>query len=162
VDLETRLAAANACLSSFAKESRIERRRGGFYVIWTHYWLPVEQRKTFEKRWCTRPGQDFYPPWSNKWPHGGTATTALSQLIRWCRGQPVLPISTWRWWASDKCKLLTSEAVERLLADGYPEHALCVLCQEQIDGGPDWWNLDGVSGPCCGWTSGCRQQPPSA
>ena len=26
----------------------------------------------------------------------------------------------------------------------------------------DWWHLEGVSGPCCHWTNGCRQEPPEA
>jgi activating signal cointegrator 1 len=146
-----RIDGANRVLASFAVETRIERRRGGWYVVWTR-----NDRPTIARRWSTR-GQGFYPPWSQLWGHGGTACTALSQLIRWLRGQPVLPISTWRYWASDRVQLLPLAAVEDLQSAGYPEHASCVLCGHKSTGSFDWWSLDGVSGPCCHWTSGCRQ-----
>ena len=61
------------------------------------------------------------------------------------------------YWASDKVQLLPNSAVETLRAGGYPPHATCVLCDEQIVGDLDWWHLDKVSGPCCGMRSGCRQ-----
>lgn len=152
IPFEQKLEAANKVLQTFARESRIERRKGGFYVVWPKYRGDGEN----VKRWICR-GQDFYPMWSNKWPHGGTACTALSQLIRWLRGQATLPIVSWRYWASDTCKLLPREAATVLLDNGYPEHAWCVLCDRQLTIGFDWWNLNGVSGPCCGMRNGCRQ-----
>lgn len=145
---EEKLAVANRVLSTFSICS-IQRLRGGFYVTWTML------GKTTGKRWVTR-GQDFYPMW--RFPQGGTCCTAVSQLIRWLRGQPVLPIASWRYWASEKCKLVPPEQIDVLLEAGYPERAECVLCQQLIEGSHDWWSLDGVSGPCCCWTKGCRQQ----
>lgn len=147
-----RLELANQVLSSFVK-ARIEQRPGfpHFVVCWTSF------GKEVRKRWMTR-GQDFYPVWKHDYPGGGTSSTALSQLIRWLQGKPVLPIESWRYWASETCKLLPRSAVETLLAGGYPEFADCVLCHQRIEGGLDWWSLKGVSGPCCGRTSGCRQQ----
>lgn len=71
----------------------------------------------------------------------------------------MLPISSWRYWASETCQLLPLEAVDGLLAGGYPEFATCVLCGKSPIGRLDWWNLKGVSGPCCAWTTGCRQKP---
>jgi hypothetical protein len=71
----------------------------------------------------------------------------------------VLPLATWRYWAGERVKLLPIEAVETLAAGGYPVDVPCVLCGEIIRGGLDWWSLDKVSGPCCAWTSGCRQKP---
>jgi hypothetical protein len=143
---------ANSVLSSFF-DGRIEKRRGGTYVCWhSHY------HGEMTKRWMCR-GQDFYPVWHRKYPGGGTSTTALSQLVRWVQSKPVLPISTWRMWASEKCQLLPMPAVDELIDGGYPVHVNCVLCHNQIEGGLDWWSLDKVSGPCCGWTSGCRQKP---
>lgn len=146
----TRLAAANLVLGSFS-DSRIERRRGGWYVMW------AGRRGKIAKRWCCS-GQDFYPVWARKWAHGGTACTALSQLIRWLRGQPVLPLASWRFWTSDQMKLLPMSAVTELQAAGYPTVARCVLCKRELTRGLDWWHLDGVSGPCCSMWSGCRQQ----
>jgi len=147
----TPIEVANLVLQTFFRGS-IEKRKGGVYVSWMSY-----GNKRVEKRWQCR-GQDFYPVWHHSYPGGGTSSTALSQLIRWIQCKPVLPISTWRMWASERCKLLPPSAVELLLQGGYPEAAYCVLCHRLIEGSLDWWSLDGVSGPCCGWTSGCRQR----
>ncbi|KKK49231.1 hypothetical protein LCGC14_2839420 [marine sediment metagenome] len=151
-----RLEAANRVLATFTT-SRIEKRPGGWYVVWSYKAWGKHKPEEVAKRWqCT--GQDFYPVWNRKWPGGGTASTALSQLIRWLRGQPVLPISSWWYWVGKHCQLLPALAVQQLQDAGYPEHAHCVLCGKQINGSLDWWHLDGISGPCCGWTSGCRQE----
>lgn len=153
IDRINTITAANHALMSFIPRAQIEHRTGGIYVVWN------AGDKTFSRRWQCR-GQDFYPVWHRHryWGPGGTATTALSQLVRWCQGKPVLPIASWRHWASETCRLLPVDAVKDLLAAGYPEHADCVLCGETITRGLDWWSLDGVSGPCCSWRSGCRQQ----
>lgn len=147
----TPLEVANLVLQTFF-QGTIERRKGGVFVSWIGH-----SGKRIEKRWQCR-GQDFYPVWYRHYPGGGTSSTALSQLVRWIQRKPVLPISTWQMWASERCKLLPKDAVDLLLAGGYPQHVDCVLCQQQIEGSLDWWSLDGVTGPCCGWTSGCRQK----
>jgi len=148
---KTKLETANAVLSSFSI-SQIERRDGGWYVVWE------SRGATVSRRWAVRGGQDFYATWSHRWPGGGTAMTALSQLVRWLRGQPVLPIATWRYWSTDKIKLLPESAVGVLRDGGYPDVATCVLCGESIQRGFDWWSLDGVSGPCCSLRNGCKQK----
>ncbi len=148
---EERIDAANRALQTFAPGTRIERRPGGWYVCWTGW-----KGKAFAKRWATR-GQDFYPVWHDHWGHGGTASMALSQLVRWAQEKPVLPIGSWRYWASERIQLTNSETLEILRSAGYPEEARCVLCGEVIAGGMDWWHLDGVTGPCCGMRSGCKQ-----
>lgn len=146
----TRLEVANRALSTFSC-SRIERRRGGWYVCWP------SRKGEVSRRWSCRHGQSFYPPWSRKFPGGGTACTALSQLIRWQKDEPVLPLETWRYWATETVKLLPQAAVDDLGAGGYPEKVTCVLCGMPPKG-LDWWCLDGVSGPCCSMWSGCRQR----
>lgn len=149
-----RLEAVNAVLAMFSTSQLTWRR--GFYVSW-----PTSDGGEVAWRWHCRGGQDFYPTWHNRWPGGGTASTAMSQLIRWLRDEPVLPISTWEYWTGPKVALGRDNGPEivRLLREaGYPEHACCVLCGNRIEGGLDWWNLKGVSGPCCGWTTGCRQR----
>lgn len=154
---EVRLTAANRVLQSFESRSEIafKRNAGGRRILvirWTLW-----HGKKYERQWMTR-GQDFYPVWKQRWPGGGTACTALSQLVRWVQGKTVLPISTWRYWATDGIKLLKDEShVDILLAAGYPEHVDCVLCGHRIEGGLDWWSVKDVTGPCCGWRSGCRQ-----
>jgi hypothetical protein len=153
-DLAARLKAANAMLECFAPGTTIKKYRGGWYVCWTDY-----RGREVEKRWITQ-GQDWYPMWHKKWAHGGTASMALSQLIRWLRGQPVVGIGSWRYWSSDTCMLLrhgdADGAIDRLCAAGYPTRAHCVLCGIELDG-HDWWHLDEVSGPCCHAHRGCRQ-----
>lgn len=156
-----RIPIANRVLDCFAPGTIISHSPGiGMSVSWEG------NNGMMHRRWQTR-GQDFYPTWSNKWGHGGTACTALSQLVRWVQGKPVLPLSTWRHWFGDKCLLARDrgdEGLKHLACGKYPDEAVCVLCKQPIVGGLDWWSLNGVSGPCCGWKNGCRQkltQPPA-
>jgi hypothetical protein len=151
-----RLEPANRVLACFAEETRLEIRNHRIWVVWQSY-----GGKTMERQWLITRGNSFYPPWHNKWGHGGTATTAMSQLIRWVQDKPVLPMSSWHHWTSERVLLGRDRGPEmiRLLTEGgYPQHVPCVLCGNQIVGGLDWWSLDGVSGPCCHWSSGCRQK----
>lgn len=149
----SKLDIANDVLKTFAKETRIEVVGSHITVAWDTYGSPAAR---LARRWMTR-GNDFYPVWHSKWPHGGTACTALSQLVRWLQDRPVLSIASWRYWASERCLLLPNGAVDRLQEAGYPEQSICVLCHKPTEG-LDWWHLNGVSGPCCCYTRGCRQQ----
>jgi hypothetical protein len=157
VDRGFRVPMANRVLDCFAEGTIVSYIEGrGVVVSWRSY----NGGEIIYRRWQTR-GQDFYPTWSNKWGHGGTACTALAQLVRWIQGKPVLPLSTWRYWFGDKCRLArdrADEGIKALIHGGYPDAAICVLCNQPISGGMDWWSLDNVSGPCCGWTTGCRQK----
>lgn len=148
---QRRIEVANKVLSTFNRSQFFHAPRG-WYVRWIRHDGALETR-----RWQCR-GQDFYPVWSHEFPGGGTAMTAISQLIRWCAGRPVLPIATWQYWASDTVKLLPNATVGKLIDGGYPVHVKCVLCHETIVGGLDWWHLGKVSGPCCGFRNGCRQK----
>lgn len=153
-----RLETANTVLRLFAPDTWITQGRG----VWVHWkrsngYQPSEMRR----KWMVRRGNDFYPVWHRYWGHGGTCTTALSQLVRFIQERPVLPISTWRMWTGENVRLGRDngpQIVQTLLDGEYPEHVPCVLCGETIVGHLDWWSLDKVSGPCCGWTSGCRQK----
>lgn len=155
--IDERIEICNRVLQCFAQETTLRLESTGHVIVcWTS-----SCGEQIERRWMTR-GQDFYPVWYKKWGHGGTASTALAQLVRWVRGMAVLPLATWRYWAGERCALLrhgdANEAIAALGAAGYPETAVCVLCRQTISGGMDWWSLDGVSGPCCSWTEGCRQK----
>jgi len=150
--LRARLEVANKVLAMFASDTRIESRQKGWAVTWTS-----EIGSRISKQWACR-GNDFYPVWNHKWARGGTASIALSQLVRWLRRLPVLPLASWRHWASDKCGLVDPKAVELLRAGGYPEQVNCVLCHQPITGPLDWWHLNDVSGPCCGRAPECRQK----
>lgn len=147
---------ANRVLDCFAEGTMILWIEGRGVVV---TWRQSNGEDVF-RRWQTR-GQDFYPTWHKQWGHGGTASTALAQLVRWVQGKPVLPLSTWRYWFGDKCRLARNradEGLQSLIHGGYPETAACVLCKHTISGSMDWWSLKGVTGPCCGWTTGCRQK----
>lgn len=156
VKTNPRVSIANAVLDCFASGTTIEIRRGGVYVLWTSWGKPVS------RRWQCRGGQSFYPVWHRKWAHGGTATTALAQLVRWIQEKPVLPLGTWRYWTGENVALGRARGIEavRLLQEGgYPDDVPCVLCGESLKGRSlDWWSLDGLSGPCCTGRDGCRQQ----
>lgn len=147
-----KVTAANEVLDDFARNTQLSQRGKSVYVTWDTWRPPF----TLTKRWQCR-GQDFYPVWHRQWGHGGTASTALSQLVRWILDKPVLPTSTWRYWASDACKLLSMSSVSILVDAGYPDVVRCVLCGRELLSGLDWWRLDKVSGPCCPYHSGCRQ-----
>lgn len=151
-----RIDAANEMLKCFAPGTTLRLESGYVLVEWEN------NRGKQSKRWMTRGGQDFYPVWHRHWAHGGSACTALSQLVRWVQGRPVLSINSWRYWGREECALLRhgdrEAALQAMLDAGYPAQATCVLCKQPINGSLDWWSLDGVSGPCCGWTSGCRQK----
>ncbi len=155
-----RLDPANAALAGFAKDTMIDVDGGRVFVRFSH------RGKSVRKQWMTR-GQDFYPVWHRSWAHGGTATTALAQLVRWIQGRPVLPMRSWQHWMSETV-LLGRERGPQILASlrnaGYPESAPCVLCGRDVASSSfDWWSLDGVSGPCCHYNdeAGCRQKAPA-
>lgn len=156
---QQRIETANRVLSLFAADTRLEIVGGHAVVCWKQCGKPIR------RRWMTR-GQDFYPVWHKLWGYGGTATTVLSQLVRWIKDKPVLPLTTWEWWGSRICYLFRDKAEEVIAAlreGGYPENAVCVLCERNIIGGMDWWSLKGVSGPCCfscSMNSGCQQELP--
>lgn len=154
-DQAKRLLIANNVLETFAADTWMALLDGYVWVHWRRHNGVTDQR-----RWQTR-GQDFYPVWSNRWGHGGTACTALSQLVRWIQGKPVLPLATWRMWTGERVALGRERgvhAVASLAAAGYPEIVKCVLCGGDLITSLDWWSLNKVSGPCCTSHNGCRQK----
>jgi hypothetical protein len=143
-------------LRSFAPDTQLRLAAGYVLVVWKVY------NKDIQRRWMTR-GQDFYPVWYRSWGRGGTASTALAQLVRWIQDKPVLPLTTWIYWGGDRGRLLrrgegAEAAIAALRAAGYPEVVNCVLCGTPLTAGFDWWSLRGVSGPCCTMHNGCRQK----
>lgn len=159
-DVAARITASNTALTTFAPTTRLTIAESGHVLVtWSSTYGTTRTR-----RWLTR-GNDWYPVWYRHWGHGGTAAAALAQLVRWIRGRPVLGLTTWQYWGSDTCQLLRQGggpdfAIQALRAAGYPEQSTCVLCGQTGHCG-DWWNLNGVSGPCCSWQSGCRQRSPT-
>jgi len=154
-DKDARILAANQVLSAFAGNTQIVTTYRGLCVTWAH-----ENDKRYLRPWETC-GKAFYPVWYKNWGYGIAAAAALALLIRWCEDEPVFPISIWRRWQGNKCGLFepSFSVVETLLAAGYPSTASCVLCGAELydDNDMEWWNQEGVSGPCCGWTRVFRQ-----
>lgn len=154
---DARLATANAACQLFIPETRLQARKGRVWCLWTDW-----RGKESAAPWATR-GNDFYPVWHRRWGHGGTCCTALSQLVRFVQGRPVLPLSTWGYWCSDEVALARHRGADhaavllRTLADGgYPEFATCVLCGKSPIGRFDWFNNGKVSGPGCWYTAECK------
>ena len=144
-----RMAACNLVLATFTKDTVMSIVSGRPAFSWS----TTHGRIT--KVWVTR-GSDFHPNWTPRPPWGGTQSTAISQLVRWYRDQPVLPMASWIYWASDTVSLCGPCTVETLISVGYPAVTPCVLCGNP-PGGLDWWDLDNVTGPCCSYSKGCRQ-----
>lgn len=94
---------------------------------------------------------------SHGFPGGGTAENATMALVRWLRGLPTVPRSTWRYWQSDSVNLgVTEGSLQALFEAGYPE-AVCCLCGRFLEGVDAWWYQDDVAGPCCTVYEGCKQ-----
>lgn len=152
-----RIEAVNAALATFtgrpgySQPVRIGKEKTGHIRV---EWGPPDRRRS--RRWITMRGNSHYPVWHRRAPWGGTQSTAISFLVRWVQNKPVYGLESWTYWASDSIKLCTAETVEVLRQAGYPERAKCVLCG--AEGCGDWWDLDGVTGPCCTWRSGCKQE----
>jgi hypothetical protein len=162
ISKQERMVTANLALAYFAPETTLALVRGAVQVRWRSV------SRDHRRRWQTSGRQDFYPTWSNSWPHGGTCCTALSQLVRWIQGNPVLPLASWRFWCGPTMKLACHDDNDRgadllavLMAGGYPKRVPCVLCKTLIDTNLDWWNQVGLSGPYCSHNAGCRQHTPS-
>jgi hypothetical protein len=145
----SRMLIANEVIAGFAYKPQISFvPRSGYCISWNN---------KRPKKWITRNGS-FYP--TTTVPFGGTTTAAITQLIRWVQNKPVLPIKTWRYWAT--VQLLPTSAVDYLEQNGYPQKAHCCLCGTELSR-YDWWHTKTLSkvveGCCCTFDDGCRQRP---
>lgn len=144
-----KLVAVNQCLEIFAPGTTVRKGRTGWMVEW------MSGGKIISRRWTTKGHGSHYPSWHYSWAHGGTCCQALCQLMRWLQGRSVFGIKTWEYWTGNSVYLgqdRGSEIIQILKTAGWPEDQVCVLCDREIDArtqGLDWWDLDGVSGPCC-------------
>lgn len=144
--MEERIACSNAALAIFAAGVSLEFKGRRCFVKWTAY-----GGEPTRKQWITS-GNDFYPTWHARRGYwGGTCSTAMSQLIRWCQGKPVLPLGCFRNMCGGGVKLAGErggELISLLAAGGYPEEVPCVKCGGELKG-LGWYNDGGVSGPGC-------------
>lgn len=156
VDLEAKISVANQVLEAFAPETSISRGKNGFYVSWKTW-----RDKQVKKRFSRQSGSCFYPVWHRDWGHGGTACVALTQLVRWLQGQPVLPLATWRYWCGDTVKLIKKQDPETILTllerNGYPSEAACIFCGQKPRRW-DWYLTGQLEGVGCYPGTGCKQR----
>lgn len=101
-----KLAACNEVLKLFAPESQIEQCGSVFRICWTRH-----------------DGMKFIEEWPNSsWPHGGRASDALGELLKWLQGQQVVGLDlSWERWVGHPCYLLHDSALEILKKAGYPQ-----------------------------------------
>lgn len=144
---ESRLRAANQALSLFTRSTRMEWRRGrGWVVIWNN-----SSGELVSRRWQRQRGS-HYVTWYRSWGHGGTCMEAMFQIVQWLNHLPVLPLGTWKYWTSKSVAIARErgqELVDVLEAAGWPTRVHCVVCAKEITTRLDWWDSDGLEGPCC-------------
>lgn len=117
----------------------------GFWFSW-----PDGRGGRTAKRWvASYRGSDF-PKWSHEKPAGGTWCRVVTQLMRWCRGRPVIPLRCWRYWCGPAVGV-KPEVLRLVAAAGWPEVVPCIACGRPI--GPDErfdeYGRGGVDGPGC-------------
>jgi len=138
-----RVAVANAALDTFIPGVRLYQDRE-LRMAWSRHDFPARLRS-----------QGDLPAFGYRHrPTGGTGMQALAQLIRYVRDLPRFPLATWEYWAGERVKLCTALTVELIGSSDYgdPTKTRCVLCGDsEFKRGLDWWSLDGITGPCCGF-----------
>ena len=121
----------------------LDVKRGRVYLSWTSH-----RGELRRYRWDAPEGS-HYPTWCNRFPHGGTITTAFNVLIRGLQSKPSVPLSWWRKRLNSPVLLAT------LAAADWPEEVPCVLCGKSIATCGDWWTIGEKgtrghkSGPSC-------------
>lgn len=149
IDAE-RLSQSQQILAAFAPHVRMWWNRG-FFFGWHVNGVVVQ------KRWKSMSKGSDYPTWYNERPFGGTAFQACTQLMRWARRKPVLPLRTWRYWCGDSVGM-NAEAARLAESFGWPESVPCIFCGKAITPQDrlDWFSFNGADGPGCYYTPECK------
>jgi hypothetical protein len=156
-----RLAVANTVLRTLGNFELSWQLRRGFCITWQNY-----KGETHSKRWACDRGS-FYPQVNTgQMGIGGTHTTAISQLVRYCQGRPCLPLNSWRYWGGKSVMLWRDlrdrdTALSALENSDYPKTPVCVFCGGDLAGQQwDWYSLrTGVEGCGC-WGRKCQDDQP--
>lgn len=84
---------------------------------------------------------------------GGTMNEVASQVVRWLRDMPRWPLPWWEYlWKRRLTSHWDREAILKLVSEnGVAGEDRCVVPGCGGSGTSDWWDLNGVSGPCCQW-----------
>lgn len=147
-----RIGTANKVLATLGKYSF--SWRNGLRIHWETW-----RGEQVTKRWSS--GRNFYPPFNL--PCGGTQTTAIAQLARYCQGRNSLPLNTWRYWGTLKLwkdDESRDKAIALLEGSDYPKKPVCVFCGNDLTGKQwDWYSWKGSEGVGCWAKVGDRPCP---
>lgn len=150
-----RLAVAQAAVAAIQSGVSLTWQ-SGFWFQWT------ARGKTVRRKWVAMSRGSDFPVWSDKAPWGGTCCHVFTQLMRWVRGEAVVPLRCWRYWVEIG---VSPQALELVAAAGWPEVVPCVFCGRLIQPAErfDDFNFEGHTGPGCnpyceGWKRACDER----
>ena len=146
-----RIEAANRVLILMKQGSRIERRRGGFWLVSPH-WTPGKPDRV--NKIVLSKTREFLGLDYGHHSMGMTRSIAVAQLVRWTRGERRHPAKCLRYNFGDA----VGDALD---ATDYPdpEKTGCVLCGKEPSPAGDWWSdhENDLFGPCC-YMEACRRR----
>lgn len=136
---QKRLEQANRVLKAIDTSYKIEKTGGGLF-------LSVHDNSERFKWVAAFHGSDF-PKGFNNMPFGSTRARAVTELIRWIKGDNVRPLDYWQ----ETVKVGFSPKVVDVAKEiGWPETVPCVNCGRQVGKGTGWDHYDNdVVGPGC-------------
>lgn len=151
-----RMDAANRALQAFpiGRKFSFEVKSGRVAICWVETWNKVSKRVC--KVWQHGSKGSHFPTFDV--PTGGTMTGCLSMLVRWIRGENVMPLRVFKWWDEPQYAMFRNDdgtssgakVMDILREAGYPETSKCMICGEEPKG-LDWWNDKKKAGPCCSY-----------
>lgn len=151
---EEKVEVVNSILKTFGHDFNLTKESGYFYLEWKNW-----KGQPVKKRWSG--DRSFYPPFYNKLGVGGTVTVAITNLVKFCQGQSVYPLSVWKYWAKIKLwsdQAIAADSIEKLKTIGYPQKPVCIFCQTTIDDTWDWYDSVTLKKTGCACKPSCREQ----
>lgn len=146
--MKTQLIAARLAVS----QQVIATIHPGVAMDWrSGFWFTWESRgKRVCRRWVASSAGSDFPKWYHHAPFGGTCCRAFTQLMRWCRDDPVIPLRCWRYWCSPTVNL-GAAALPLIESAGWPENVPCIGCGRAILPSErfDEYDRGNVCGPGC-------------
>lgn len=137
----------NRCVGLLIRGARFERDERG------RLWYANDEDK-YNKRvlWRLRSSDKCWPVGRKAIQiSGGIIVQTLVQLSLWLKGMPRYPLRCIRHWFSYQGKVVEGyeDFLRALDLSSYNKNTNCVLCGGDYP--TDWWSLDGIIGPCCGF-----------
>lgn len=137
-----KLLLVNQILPTLSPGFQLEKRPNGFYLSWEHW----DTKKIISKRVCLKDNHYF----TYRLPTGGTCTNAIAMLVRYVRNQPVYPLGTWKYWASDTILMWRDPVIRDrnlllLEKSDWPRNPHCIFCDRDLTGKTwDWYSWKGL------------------